>query len=156
VIARRAFESPVGRIVLEASARGLCAVRIGGHGHGHRHGESAAVSAAERALRRYFDGGELAPMPPLDLGGLSEFRKRVSEALARSVPAGRTVTYGELAALVGSPGAARAVGRVMATNPLPIFVPCHRVLASGGPGGFGPGIECKRWLLALEGVALPA
>lgn len=76
--------------------------------------------------------------------------------LATGVPYGTVVGYGELADRVGSPGAAQAVGAAMGSNPLPIVVPCHRVVESGGGlGGFGGGLETKRQLLALEGV-LPA
>jgi methylated-DNA-[protein]-cysteine S-methyltransferase len=88
----------------------------------------------------------------LDLARVAPFTARVYEA-ARLVPAGRTVSYGELAHGAGSPGAARAVGRAMATNPFPIVVPCHRVLAAGGkPGGFSAfgGVTTKDRLLAIE------
>jgi O-6-methylguanine DNA methyltransferase len=94
----------------------------------------------------------------LDLRGLTPFRAAVYDAL-RHVAAGETVSYGDLAARVGSPGAARAIGRAMATNPFPMVVPCHRVLASGGaPGGFSApgGNVTKARLLAIEGVTLPA
>ncbi len=90
---------------------------------------------------------------PLDLSGISPFVANVYRALQK-VPPGKTVTYGELARIVGSAGAARAIGRAMATNPVPLFVPCHRVLAAGRkPGGFSAygGILTKERLLALEG-----
>ncbi len=93
---------------------------------------------------------------PLDPRGLSDFAARVYRAL-QLVPSGKTVTYGELAASVGSPGAARAVGRAMATNPFPIVVPCHRVLAEGGKaGGFSAygGLVTKQRILGLEGSTL--
>jgi len=92
----------------------------------------------------------------LDLDGLPTFTRRVYEA-ARAVPAGQTVTYGELAARCGSPGGARAVGQAMARNPVALIIPCHRVLAAGGRlGGFsGPGgLDLKVRMLALEGVSL--
>ncbi len=91
---------------------------------------------------------------PLDLSEVTDFDAAVYRAL-REIPAGTTTTYGELAALVGSPGAARAVGRAMATNPIPLIVPCHRVLAAGGQlHGFSAygGILTKDRLLELEGV----
>jgi methylated-DNA-[protein]-cysteine S-methyltransferase len=91
----------------------------------------------------------------LDLGRTTPFRKRVIEA-ARKIGYGRTLAYGELAAKAGSPGAARAIGTVMATNHFPIIVPCHRVIASGGTiGGFSAphGIELKRRLLNMEATA---
>ena len=88
----------------------------------------------------------------LDLAGTAPFARRVYDAL-RQVPPGAVVTYGELAGAVGSPGAARAVGGVMAHNPLPLLVPCHRVVAAGGRlGGFSApgGVRTKSELLALE------
>jgi methylated-DNA-[protein]-cysteine S-methyltransferase len=88
----------------------------------------------------------------LDLEGATPFQRAVVDAL-RGVPYGETVTYGELAALAGHPRAHRAAGTVCAGNRFPIFVPCHRVVAADGVGGYGPsGIEYKRRLLALEGV----
>jgi methylated-DNA-[protein]-cysteine S-methyltransferase len=89
---------------------------------------------------------------PLAPPHTSAFRQRVYEELAR-VPAGTTVTYGELAVRAGAPGAARAVGTAMATNPLPFLVPCHRVVPStGGTGAYGGGPSVKAWLLGLEAV----
>ncbi|MGA1866103.1 MAG: methylated-DNA--[protein]-cysteine S-methyltransferase [Thermoplasmatota archaeon] len=92
----------------------------------------------------------------LDMEGLSPFRRRVYEALMK-VPFGEVVTYGELAARAGCPGGARAVGNAMNANPYLIIIPCHRVVASGsrkgkpGLGGFGAGLDAKRFLLRLEG-----
>jgi methylated-DNA-[protein]-cysteine S-methyltransferase len=83
---------------------------------------------------------------------LTPFQQRVVETV-RAIPRGETKSYGEVAALVGSPGAARAVGTVMATNPVPIIVPCHRVVGSaGGLGGFSAagGVSTKQWMLDLE------
>lgn len=93
---------------------------------------------------------------PLSLADQTPFKRRVYE-LARAIPPGETRTYGELAALAGSPGASRAVGQAMATNPCPLIVPCHRVLAAGrAAGGFTApgGLTTKARLLAAEGVAL--
>jgi len=90
----------------------------------------------------------------LDLEELSPFGRELAGAL-RAVPRGEVVTYGELAALAGRPGAARAAGTFCARNRLSIFVPCHRVVAAGGIGSYGDlGVEYKRRLLALENVAL--
>jgi len=86
---------------------------------------------------------------PLRLRG-TRFQLAVWGAL-QEIPYGQAVTYGELAELVGRPRAARAVGRAVGTNPLPILVPCHRVVAAGGLGGYGPGPSWKERLLALEG-----
>ena len=90
------------------------------------------------------------PLPAVDLGGLSSFDARVYEVV-RAVPCGETVTYGEVAALVGSPGAARAVGGAMSRCPLFPAVPCHRVVrAADGWSGWGGDIRVKRRLLAME------
>ena len=90
------------------------------------------------------------PLPPVDLGGLTRFDARVYEVV-REVPAGETVTYGEVAAMVGSPGAARAVGGAMSRCPLFPAVPCHRVVrASDGWSGWGSDPRLKRRLLAAE------
>ncbi len=90
---------------------------------------------------------------PLDWSLISGFNREVLRALAAGVPFGSVVGYGDLAGRVGQPGAAQAVGTAMGANPLPVVVPCHRVVGSdGGIGGFGGGVETKRRLLALEGV----
>jgi methylated-DNA-[protein]-cysteine S-methyltransferase len=93
----------------------------------------------------------------LDLTGIGDFARRVYAA-ARRIPAGRTATYGEIAAAIGEPGEARAVGQALGANPIPLIVPCHRIVAaSGGIGGFSApgGALTKTRLLALEGVGLP-
>jgi methylated-DNA-[protein]-cysteine S-methyltransferase len=93
---------------------------------------------------------------PLEMDGLAPFHRRVYE-VARRVEAGRTATYGEIAAVIGSPRGARAVGQALARNPFAIIVPCHRILAAGGrPGGFSAngGLSTKARLLAIEGVTL--
>jgi O-6-methylguanine DNA methyltransferase len=118
-----------------------------------------AVAALIRRAKAHLDG---KPDPlldiPLDLRALPPFSRRVYRAL-RKVPPGRVVTYGQLAKLAGSPGAARAVGTAMATNPVPLLVPCHRVLpAGGGLGGFSSpgGPNLKAWLLHREGYVFSA
>ncbi|HSO33321.1 MAG TPA: methylated-DNA--[protein]-cysteine S-methyltransferase [Labilithrix sp.] len=93
---------------------------------------------------------------PLDVSRVTPFNAKVLRA-AQAVPAGRTATYGDLAGVVGSPGASRAVGRAMATNPWPVVVPCHRVVAaSGGTGGFSAygGLVTKEKILQIEGGTL--
>ncbi len=97
--------------------------------------------------------GRTAECPPLLDAGGGTFVQRARAALRR-VPRGATCTYGELAAAAGSPRAARAAGSACATNPLPLFIPCHRVLASGGRlGGFSGGLAWKKCLLEREGAA---
>ncbi len=112
--------------------------------------DPGAFASLEADLRRYFAGDRVDLARHAADIKLTDFQRRVHDACA-AIPYGSTVTYGELAAKVGSPGAARAVGQVMATNPVPLVHPCHRVLASGGGlGGFGGGLPMKRRLLAME------
>jgi len=116
------------------------------------------VAAVIADLQRYFTGRAIDFTPVrLDLAGASPASRRIYAA-ARAVGWGETTSYGALARRVGAPGAARAVGRAMATNPVPIIIPCHRVLASdgrlGGFSAFGGTVQKER-LLILERVRLP-
>ena len=131
---------------------GLPGVSVPGESASDRDGSATDVVTR---LQRFFAGEavELGDVD-LDLDGLSEFQRGLVDAL-RAVPRGEVVTYGELAALAGRPGAARAAGTFCAQNRFAVFVPCHRVVAAGGIGGYGSlGVEYKRRLLALEDVAL--
>jgi len=111
--------------------------------------ESQLNGLADR-LRRYARGEAVAFPDALDYDGVSPFQRAVWEA-TRAIPHGQTCSYGELAARVGRPGGARAVGQAMARNPWPIVVPCHRVVGSnGGLGGYGGGLDMKQRLLRLE------
>ncbi|OAR26416.1 cysteine methyltransferase [Streptomyces sp. ERV7] len=106
-----------------------------------------------RQLEAYFAGDLRAFELPLDWSLSSGFNRQVLRELEATVPYGTVVGYGDLADRVGQPRAAQAVGAAMGSNPLPVVVPCHRVVESdGGLGGFGGGLETKRRLLALEGV----
>uniref|UniRef100_I2PXZ6 methylated-DNA--[protein]-cysteine S-methyltransferase n=1 Tax=Desulfovibrio sp. U5L TaxID=596152 RepID=I2PXZ6_9BACT len=111
-----------------------------------------AGRALQAALTRYV-AGEPPDWPdlPLRWDGLTPFARRVLAELA-AVPYGQKVSYGWLAARAGSPRAARAVGRVMGSIRFPLVIPCHRVVATNGLGGFGPGPEMKKYLLACEGA----
>ncbi|GAA2922625.1 methylated-DNA--[protein]-cysteine S-methyltransferase [Streptomyces mexicanus] len=114
---------------------------------------SPLLAEAIRQLQTYFAGRRQGFELPLDWSLISGFNRQVLRELASGVPYGTVVGYGDLARRVGQPGAAQAVGVAMAANPLPVVVPCHRVVESdGGIGGFGGGLETKRALLALEGV----
>jgi methylated-DNA-[protein]-cysteine S-methyltransferase len=114
---------------------------------------SARLAEPIRQLAAYFAGGLREFTLPLDWSLTSGFNRQVLRELATGVPYGAVAGYGDLARRVGQPGAAQAVGAAMGSNPLPVVVPCHRVVESGGGlGGFGGGLETKRQLLALEGV----
>lgn len=103
-------------------------------------------------FQAYFSGRRVEFPDKLDLSKATPFQRRVWQA-ARLIPYGETRTYTWLAAQVGNSSAARAVGQALGRNPLPIIIPCHRVLASnGGLGGFSGGVEMKRLLLTLEKV----
>ncbi|MFI7014891.1 methylated-DNA--[protein]-cysteine S-methyltransferase [Streptomyces sp. NPDC050164] len=114
---------------------------------------SPLLAEAVRQVEAYFAGERRDFDLPLDWSLISGFNREVLRELASGVPYGTVVGYGDLAGRVGQPGAAQAVGTAMGANPLPVVVPCHRVVESGGGiGGFGGGLETKRKLLALEGV----
>jgi len=113
-----------------------------------RHWHRATVAALKNVLA----GRTPGKLPPLDLSGGTEFQRKVWIAL-RKIARGRTKSYGEIARAIGKPKAVRAVGGACGANPIPILVPCHRVLAAHGKlGGFGGGLDWKRKLLAREGI----
>ncbi len=115
-------------------------------------GEADVLIEARRQIDQFFSGHRRSFDLPLDLGGLTPFAADVLAAL-RNVPCGEVVSYGQLAFLSGHPGAARAVGRVMALNPLPLVLPCHRVLGAGRRlVGYsaGAGVATKDYLLKFE------
>jgi methylated-DNA-[protein]-cysteine S-methyltransferase len=114
---------------------------------------SPRLAEAIRQLAAYFAGTLREFTLELDWSLTSGFNRQVLRELATGVPYGAVVGYGDLARRVGQPAAAQAVGAAMGSNPLPVVVPCHRVVErDGGIGGFGGGLETKRQLLALEGV----
>ena len=109
----------------------------------------------EVVLKKILAGHEPKEFPPLDLGG-TEFQKSVWNAL-RKIALGKTKSYGEIATAIGRPKAVRAVGGACGANPVPILVPCHRVLAASNKlGGFSGGLDWKRGLLKREGINLPS
>jgi O-6-methylguanine DNA methyltransferase len=103
-----------------------------------------------RAVNRILEGKEPGEMPPLDLTGATAFRRKVWDAL-QQIKGGDTKSYGQVATEIGSPKATRAVGSACGANPIPLLIPCHRVLAAGGGlGGFSGGLDWKRRLLRIE------
>ena len=158
-------DTPVGPLLVGVSARGLCRVQF--DPEPEQTLERLARTFGPRVLRatqplervrreldEYFSGRRRDFDLELDLRAAPEFHQRVLAEL-RGVGYGETTTYGALAARAGSPKAARAVGTVMNRNPVPIVLPCHRVVgASGSLVGYGGGLERKEWLLRLEGAIL--
>ena len=153
------FQSPVGKFVIMSKSGELAWISLPSENRDFLADEIELVQAKSEAslakavdfLRRYF-AGEPVSWAGRDIPNGAGFYRKVWEETAK-IPFGKTISYGELAAIVGKPGAARAVGTAMARNPLPILIPCHRVITSaGGLGGYGGGLDMKRWLLAHEKV----
>ena len=158
-------DSPIGALLVAVTERGLC--RIGFDAEPERDLDPLArlfgakvlrapkaVDETRRELSEYFEGARTAFDVPVDVR-FDAFRLRVMDELAR-VPYGEVTTYGALATRAGRPRAARAVGTVMNRNPVPIVLPCHRVVGSTGAlVGYGGGLDRKRQLLQLEGAILP-
>jgi methylated-DNA-[protein]-cysteine S-methyltransferase len=159
------IDSPIGPLLVAATGRGLARIYFDAEpelhlerlaqAYGRRVLRSAAsVGSAHRQLDEYFNGARTAFELDVDLRGAASFAKQVLDELAR-VPYGQTTTYGTLAAKVGAPRAARAVGTVMNRNPIPIVLPCHRVVgANGSLTGYAGGLDVKERLLRLEGALL--
>jgi methylated-DNA-[protein]-cysteine S-methyltransferase len=147
------LESPIGRLWVAVSPRGLVSVTRGEDPDPHLGGRGLDPEAAAPVLSEleaYFAGALRTFTIPLDLAGAAAFDAAAWTA-AREVPYGETVSYGELAAMAGHPGAARAAGNAMARCPFSPVVPCHRVIhADGSIGGWGADTWVKRWLLDLE------
>jgi methylated-DNA-[protein]-cysteine S-methyltransferase len=153
-MARTVVDSPIGALGLVASDTALQAVLFDGL-RIRPEGRSPVLAEAARQLDAYFDGDLVAFDLPLELHG-SEFQRRCWLALA-TIPYGQTVSYGEQARRLGlGSDRARAVGAANGRNPLPIVLPCHRVIgADGSLTGFGGGLPVKRFLLEHEGALLP-
>jgi methylated-DNA-[protein]-cysteine S-methyltransferase len=159
------LSTPLGRLLVVQGPEGLVRIAFPGEPDDHVLAEVAAdlgprIIASDRelaserdALSAYLEGESAVLKLPADLRLMhAPFRRAVLETL-RAVPRGETITYGALAARAGNPRAYRAVGTACARNPVPIVVPCHRVLPGGGGiGNYGGGPERKRALLELEGV----
>ena len=155
----------LGPVYVACTERGLAAVQIGGSAalwRRHLHkifptpaiNNPAAVRKPVTQVREYLAGRRRSFRARIDWRGMSPFQCRVLRAALR-IPYGRTSTYGKIARAIGNPRAARAVGRALGANPIPIVIPCHRVVASdGGLGGYSAagGVSVKRKLLRMEGA----
>lgn len=161
------FDTPIGacaiawsgplirRAMLPDTDAAALANRLNAHGFAQAAPSGVAGQAVARITSLLAGSADDLADLPLDMGGINDFARAVYAALRRIAP-GQTATYGQVAAGIGKPGAARAVGHALARNPFAIIVPCHRVVASTGIGGFTStgGLTTKRRLLALEGAAL--
>jgi methylated-DNA-[protein]-cysteine S-methyltransferase len=169
------LKTPVGEVSVGCSAAGVAKVRFGSppadadqaepdktEPGKTEPGKTELAAAARQQLAEYFGGRRTAFDLPLDWSATAGTQREVLRVLADTVGYGQTTSYGALAARAGLSAndgtvPARAVGQIMGSNPIPVIVPCHRVLASDGLGGYsgGTGIEVKRWLLILEGALPP-
>lgn len=158
-----ALDSPVGPLFFAATSAGVCRVSFVGDEDRFLAmlDPLARTERSEASLRRvadqlaeYFNGGRRIFDLPLDWSGIHPFQRSVLETALRIAP-GTVWTYHQVAQAIGRPKASRAVGQALGANPIPVVIPCHRVIASDGNlRGYAGGLERKRILLALEGVAL--
>lgn len=156
--------TPIGSLHLAANERGLVRITFSEETEGFLGSldpKARLVAGGDaleghcRQLEQYFAGQRREFGLPTDLSTATDFQRQVLTAIGE-IPPGEVRTYGQIAEAVGKPNAARAVGQALASNPIPIVLPCHRVLASDGTlGGYAGGLARKRRLLQLEGAALP-
>ena len=154
------FDSPLGPITLAASAQGLCGLWFDNQKHAPTEAQRQrwvtdaqhpVLQSAAAQIQAYWRGESLAWRAELDLSAGTPFQQSVWQAL-RQIPAGQSLSYGELARRLGKPQAVRAVGAAVGRNPVSIIVPCHRVLGAGGQlTGYAGGLWRKQALLQLEG-----
>ena len=161
-VAFSSLRTPIGRVFVATSDLGVCDITFDAANEDRYRARLAArapeitrdrdaVAFALEELDAYFAGTLNRFTAPIDLRGVTDFTRRVLRA-TRGIPFGRLRSYGEVARRIGSPGASRAVGGALGRNPVPIIVPCHRVIAGGGRiGGFTGGVATKRALLRIEG-----
>jgi len=157
-ITQTRYQSPLGTMIVAATARGLAGVWFEGQKHMPDHADwpenarHPVLLQAVAQLTEYFEGTRSTFDLPLDLQGGTAFQQSVWQALL-AIPPGGTTSYGSLSQRIGKPAAVRAVGAAVGRNPVSIIVPCHRVLGSDGSlTGYAGGLERKSALLQLEGA----
>ena len=149
------LDTPLGTLQIEATERGLCGIWFPSRSidQGPTSKTNRVISLAKQELNAYFTGGLTTFSVPLDWQG-TRFQESVWQALL-AVPYGKTVTYGDVARAIGRPRSSRPVGGAVGKNPLPIIVPCHRVVGSDRSlTGFTGGLDIKIRLLELEGHSI--
>jgi methylated-DNA-[protein]-cysteine S-methyltransferase len=161
-IAWRAVDTPLGGFTVATTETGVVSVDFRAHrprpvnGGAVRPGSDPVLEAACSEIAAWASGSPVTFTVPIDWTLTSGVQRDVLQLLYATVPYGETISYGELADRAGLPGGARLVGQIMGSNPIPVIVPCHRVLAADGIGGYGPGVELKRRILVVEGVLQPS
>jgi len=146
------LETPIGPLEIKASVSGLIFLDFLPPERCGESRENLWVAEAKRQLQEYFSRKRQSFNLPLQLKG-TEFQLAVWKAVLK-IPYGETRTYQEIACLLGKPGGSQAVGQALKSNPLPIFIPCHRVVGRWDEGGFKGGKNRKLWLLSLERAAV--
>ncbi|MBX3588398.1 MAG: methylated-DNA--[protein]-cysteine S-methyltransferase [Ramlibacter sp.] len=159
-IVQTRFESPLGPMIVAATARGLAGVWFEGqrhlpdHAHWPHQPDHPVLAQAVQQLHEYYAGRRSRFELPLDLQGGTPFQQSVWQALL-AIPPGETTSYGQLSQGIGKPAAVRAVGAAVGRNPVSVIVPCHRVLGTDGSlTGYAGGLERKTALLQLEGALI--
>lgn len=146
------FSSPLGPVRIEAGGEGIVSVGFAKASKSQKSAANPLLRSCVRQMKRYFEGSQAKFTVKLDLKGTS-FQKKVWSELTK-IPRGKAVSYRELAQRIGHPQAARAVGSAAGANRICILVPCHRLVASKGLGGYAYGIDKKKKLLNLEKARL--
>jgi len=163
-IAWRAVETPIGGFTVSTTDEGVVSVDFRAHrpraveGGAVRPGgpSDTVLATAVDEIAAWAGGEAVAFSVPIDWRLTSGVQRDVLQLLYDTVHYGESIGYGQLADRAGLPGGARLVGQIMGSNPIPVIVPCHRVLAADGIGGYGPGVEKKRRILVLEGILQPS
>ena len=161
------FSTRIGEMLAVCSSKGLCRLCLPGESKNRffdwaskyfdrpviEEGQSALIKEAERQINQYLEGGRKSFSLQLDLRG-TRFQRMVWHVLLQ-IPYGSALTYKDIAVTLGNPRAARAVGQANNKNPIPIIIPCHRVIRSDGTlTGYAGGMHIKEWLLSLEGIKI--
>lgn len=145
------FQSPVGVIRLTGDGSAISSIALNVNDECMESESCEIFDTAQKQLSEYFNGSRQTFDFPIKVLSGTDFQKSVWELL-RKIPYGCVISYGEIAKMLGNPRACRAVGNAVGANPLPIVIPCHRVVAANGIGGFSGGLHIKKILMDIEGI----